>query len=241
MSRRIGVLGGTFDPIHNGHTDLAAAAQQALQLTEVYVVPANIPPHRPQPVASSFHRFAMVALAIAGKNGWRACDLELQADRPSYTSTTLRAFHDLGYHGSELFFLTGADTFTEIETWKDYPHILDLAHFAVVSRPGCPAPELRRLLPTLTARMAQPPTPANVPADPVIFLIDRQTADVSSTAIRRRLASNQPIEGLVAPGVRQHIEQHGLYRQTEPDAHRIEEPPARVAGRVHGQSGQTES
>ncbi len=136
--RRIGILGGTFDPIHRGHVDLGRAAQSALGLTQVFVVPTHIPPHRPQPIASSYHRFAMVALTVAGRAGWQATDVELGHDAPSYTSLTLRRFHERGFAPLELFFLIGADAFIEIGSWKDYPDILDQAHFAVVSRPGCP-------------------------------------------------------------------------------------------------------
>ena len=76
--RRIGILGGTFDPIHRGHTDLAQAAADALAFTRLLIIPANIPPHRPQPYASSYHRFAMAALAVAGRPGWRLSDIELR-------------------------------------------------------------------------------------------------------------------------------------------------------------------
>src|SRR5262245_64525818 len=133
--RRIGLLGGTFDPIHRGHLDLATAAEAALHLMEVLVLPSNIPPHRPQPVASSHHRFAMAAMAIAGRRGWRALDVELQRAAPSYTADTLQRFHASGFAPSELVFITGADAFLEIATWHDYPAVLDRAHFAVVSRP----------------------------------------------------------------------------------------------------------
>src|SRR5438552_60204 len=115
--RRIGILGGTFDPIHRGHVDVAAAAEQALELTELAVIPANIPPHRPQPLASGYHRFAMAAMAIAGRPAWRVLDVELHDPRLSYSSTTLRRFHADGFAPCELFFITGADAFLEIATW----------------------------------------------------------------------------------------------------------------------------
>ena len=151
-ARRIGILGGTFDPIHCGHLDVAEAAQAALGLDRMFVMTANIPPHRPQPAASAYHRFAMVAIAVAGRSGWRAADLELRSDAPSYTSTTLARFHERGYPASELFFVIGADAFAEIGAWHDYPQILDATHFAVVSRPGFPVGELAR--PSARARLA---------------------------------------------------------------------------------------
>ena len=135
-NRRVGILGGMFDPIHNGHLDVLGAAQERLELSEVIVLPSNIPPHRPPPAVSSYHRFAMVALAIAGRPGWRALDLELREAAPSYTSDTLRRFHAQGFGVAEIFFITGADAFLDIATWKDYPALLDLAHFAVISRRG---------------------------------------------------------------------------------------------------------
>src|SRR6202140_3152410 len=119
-NRRVGILGGTFDPVHCGHLDAGAAAQDALCLGKVLVLPSNIPPHRPQPLASSYHRFAMVALAIAGRPGWRALDLELGDAARSYTTDTLQRFHDQAYSAAELFFIAGADAFVEIATWKNY-------------------------------------------------------------------------------------------------------------------------
>src|SRR5262245_45751861 len=141
---RIGILGGTFDPIHLGHLDVGAAAQRALGLTEMLVVPSSVPPHRSPAVASGYHRFAMVALAIAGRPGWRALDVELQQAGPSYTATTLRQLHDEGYRASSLFFITGADAFVDIAAWRDYPSFFDLANFVVVSRPGLPVREFPR-------------------------------------------------------------------------------------------------
>jgi nicotinate-nucleotide adenylyltransferase len=230
-TRRLGILGGTFDPIHCGHLDLGQAAQSALALTEVVVLAAHIPPHRPQPQASGYHRFAMVALAIAGREGWRASDLELAVGSPSFTTGTLQRFHDSGFAPTELFFITGADAFAEIESWKDYPAILDRAHFAVVSRPGLAAGEMAARLPALASRMAVPADVAER-GTPCIFLIDARTADVSATAIRRRLAAGKSLVGLVPSAVRQHIEQHALYSSPLSGA---DTPRASAADRLHGQ------
>jgi len=234
MSRRIGILGGSFDPIHNGHLDVGEAAEQALALTQVRVIPSHIPPHRQEPMASGFHRFAMAALAVVGRPGWRVADVELRVGAPSYTSATLQRFRELGHAPSDLFFVIGADAFSDIESWRDYPDILDAAHFAVVSRPGWPVNELPARLPRLASRMVHPPLDAAA-AGTLIFLIDAPTADVSSTAIRQRLAEGQPIAGLVPRGVQQHIEQHGLYTSTAPGRRPSDAAPAQQAGRLHGQ------
>jgi len=176
MSHRIGILGGSFDPVHNGHVDLGTVAQQALDLTRMFVIPSHTPPHRPQPIASSFHRFAMAAMSVAGRPGWRAVDLELRFGVLSYTSSTLQRFRERGYAPSDLFFVIGADAFSDIEGWRDYPNILDAAHFAVVSRPGFPVSELSLRLPQLTSRMVRPPVDHGAAMEPLIILIDAPTA-----------------------------------------------------------------
>ena len=234
--RRIGILGGSFDPIHNGHLDMGCAAETALGLTRMIVIPLNVAPHRPQPLASAYHRFAMVALSVAGRSGWRASDIELRHSTPSYTTTTLNRFHERGYAATELFFIIGADAFAEIASWKDYPRILDQAHFAVVSRPGCPVTRLAARLPALAPRMVQPWIDDGAQTNPVIILIDAPTADVSSTAIRQRRADGLPIADLVAESVQQHIEQHGLYTSMIPGRRASDEWPSPAAGRLHGQS-----
>lgn len=233
--RRIGILGGTFDPIHRGHTDVAEAACRWIDPMRLVLIPANIPPHRPQPEASAFHRFAMAALVVSSHPGWSVSDLELRIDTPSYTSTTLQRFHGRGYNASELFFLIGADAFADIASWKDYPLILDGAHFVVVSRPGSPAGELPQRLPSLTPRMVRPPLDAITEATPSIILIDADTADVSSTAIRRCRAEGRPIAGMVDRSVQQHIEQHGLYTSEVPGRRGYDGEAGLPAGRLHGQ------
>jgi len=234
MTRRIGILGGTFDPIHCGHLDVGSSAQEALKLSRIFVITSNIPPHRPQPFASAYHRFAMVSFAVSTLPGWRAADLELRSDTPSFTSGTLAKFHERGYSASELFFIIGADAFADIGAWRDYPAILDAAHFAVVSRPGFPVEQLPHRLPRLASRMAHPPLDSLSQIEPMILLIDAPTADVSSTAIRNRVAARDSIDGLVPPGVQQHIEQHGLYTSMTPGRRSADVARAPAAGRLHG-------
>jgi nicotinate-nucleotide adenylyltransferase len=222
---RIGILGGTFDPVHAGHVDTALAAQRALALDRVLVMPSGTPPHRPsQPSASRFHRFAMTALAVNGLVGLVASDLEIGSTAPSYTFDTLVRLHQSGLAASQIFFITGADAFAEIDTWSRYPQVLEMAHFVVVSRPGHAASALASKLPALAARMrsvtVQPHPRAQ--AAPVqvlevlrqsleVLLVDAPTRDVSSTEIRQRLESGQSISGLVPPAVETYILQHGLY------------------------------
>jgi nicotinate-nucleotide adenylyltransferase len=239
--RRLGVLGGTFDPIHVGHLQLGAAVERAVGLSAITVVPARIPPHRPQPLASGFHRFAMAAMAVAGRPGWRVCDLELLQPTRSYTSVTLERLHAEGYAAAELFFITGADAFTEISTWRDYPGLLDMAHFTVVSRPGHAVADLPARMPRLAGRMVGPGNRSieRAAGNPFtgrtrIFLIHAVTADVSSTDIRQRAAAGESIAGLVHPSVLTHIEQHRLYSPTD-QKHRHGRASRSLADKLHGQ------
>lgn len=206
---RTGILGGTFDPIHLGHLDVAGAAFHALRLDIVHLMPARQPPHRGAPRASAAHRFAMAALAAQDRPGLIVSDFEMAVDGPSYTSGTLDRLEARGLKTAELFLITGADAFRDITTWKDYPVLLDRAHFVVVSRPGCPAPGLRRLLPDLSGRMCE--TPCEIPSRPGIFLVDAPTAPVSSTDVRDRLNRGESIDGLVPLAVKSYIEKQNLY------------------------------
>jgi nicotinate-nucleotide adenylyltransferase len=209
---RIGILGGTLDPIHCGHMAAAVAARDAFDLAEVLVLPSRIPPHRPvQPVASAFHRFAMSALAVSGVPRLVASDDELRLDGPSYTAETLDRLHARGQSAAQIFFITGADAFADIATWKRFPEVLDLANFVVVSRPVHRLDALPAQLPALASRMRRADGAAPAGADPVIFLLQAPTPEVSSTLVRDRLRRAEPIAGLVPPLVEAHILQHRLY------------------------------
>jgi nicotinate-nucleotide adenylyltransferase len=205
----VGLFGGTFDPIHNGHLDVARAARGALGLSEVWVVPARLPPHRSLPVASAVHRFAMAALAIVDDDGLVLSDLEMDTDGPSYTTHTLDRLTERGVDTRVLCLITGADAFLDIRSWKDYPQLLNRCHFAVVSRPGTSALTLPSALPDLAGRM-EPATPV-LPPRPRILLVDAPTAPVSSTDVRRARAAGQSLAGLVPPAVAAYIDRHALY------------------------------
>ena len=217
---RIGILGGTFDPIHLGHIESARAAQRALTLDRVVIIPSRVPPHRPQqPVASPFHRFAMAALAVNGEPRLSVSDTELAAPGPSYTADTLTRLHGQGLTASQIFFITGSDAFAEIETWARFPEVLDLAHFVVIARPGYELEMLRGRLPQLADRMSVAGAMSGTDGGAGIFLVPARTPDVSSTEIRRRIAAGESLNGFVPSPVEWHIVEHQLYR----------------AGRLHGQ------
>ncbi len=216
-SGRTGVLGGTFDPIHEGHLAAAEAARTALALDQVLFVPSHRPPHRAaEPRASVFHRFAMVSLALAPHPGFVASDVELERAGPSYTADTLRRLHEVGYEALQLFFILGTDAFAEIAAWRDYPGVLDLSHFVVVARPGQALGTASERVSSLVARMR--PLVDGAPdgaAGPecAVFLLNAATPRVSSTEIRERVARGASLAGLVAPDVERHITRHRLYRR----------------------------
>jgi nicotinate-nucleotide adenylyltransferase len=208
---RLGVLGGTFDPIHVGHLDAAAAAREALALDELLFVPSHVPPHRSaDPRATMFHRFAMVALATDGLAATRASDLELRRTGASYTYETLAALHAEGWAASQLFFILGTDAFAEIAQWREFDRVVDGTNLAVVGRTGT----------SLEAALARTPLRARVrpldqasepSATTAVYLVEAATRDVSSTHIRAELAAGRSIANLVPAAVERHIIRHGLY------------------------------
>ena len=211
--RRLGVLGGTFDPIHVGHLDAADAARTALALDEILFVPAHDPPHRAlDPHASPFHRFALAALAIEGRDGFRVSDMELRRTGASFTATTLDELQRDGWSPLQIFFIIGADAFADIATWYAYPAVLDACHFAVVARQGVTLDGALAHAPAVAARV-RPLTQALADMGRTgVFPIDASTSAVSSSEIRARLAEEQSIRGMVPPAVERHIYTHELYR-----------------------------
>jgi nicotinate-nucleotide adenylyltransferase len=211
-SRRLGILGGTFDPIHSGHLDTADAARRALRLDEVVLIPSSDPPHRAaDPLASGFHRFALIALAIEGHDELRVSDMELTRTGPSYTADTLRAVAREGWQPSQIFFILGSDAFAEIATWREFPAVLDRAHFVVIARPGTTLEAAAARTPALRERLRRAGEETPSASGTSIFLVEARTRDVSSSTIRARLGAGQPIDDLVPAAVARHIAAHHLY------------------------------
>ncbi len=198
MGGVIGVLGGAFDPPHNGHLALAETAREQLRLTTVLFVPTGSPPHKPdRPLTPDLHREAMVALAIAGRQGFLLSRADLDRPGPHYTADLL-ALLQRAWPGSELYFLMGGDSLAQFLSWRDPQRILALARLAVLRRPGWQADleELQRALPAMRERLVW---------------LEGPTLDLSASEIRRRVREGEPITGLVPPAVADYIYRHGLY------------------------------
>jgi nicotinate-nucleotide adenylyltransferase len=211
-SARIGILGGTFDPIHLGHLDAADAARTALRLDDVCLLPSHDPPHRSaSPMASAFHRFALAALAVQDRPGYHVSDIELTRSGHSYTADSLRSLHAAGWKPLQIFFILGADAFAEIATWREFPAVLDSANFVVVARSGTGLEEAAVRTPALHSRLHRGGQVLPQDGKTRVILVEARTRDISSTMIRARRQARQPIDDLVPAAVARHIVIHHLY------------------------------
>jgi nicotinate-nucleotide adenylyltransferase len=211
--KRIGVLGGTFDPLHLGHLRAAEVAREALRLDKVLFVPASTPPHKAAPpVTDAEHRAAMLERALEGERFFEVSRVELDRGGRSYTIDTLEAL-EAAFPDARVFFVTGTDAFSEIRTWKSWQRLLEEHWFAVHERPGFPIEALRGVLP--------PETPARLLADeelepssePRVLYLRRPMLPVSSTSIRDSVRLNRSIRFLVPDAVAAYIAENRLYHQ----------------------------
>jgi nicotinate-nucleotide adenylyltransferase len=203
---RIAVLGGTFDPIHNGHLAAARSVSSTFNTDEVHFVPAYSAPHKQsQESVSAFHRFAMVALAASSFEGFRVSTIEVDALEKRYTVDTLQKMRSNDPQGNLLFIL-GTDMYLEFETWKDYRTLLGLAHLAVVHRPGF---SFREDL--AKYRVLQKGEKVTLPASPTVFYLPFVEQPVSSTAIRDACRRGSDASAWVPPAVWTYINKHKLY------------------------------
>lgn len=215
---RIGLFGGTFDPIHNGHLAVARAAQRRFRLDRVYFIPCGRPPHKDRPGLSPYlHRYAMVALACAGERGFLPSLLEagpdLRGRRRYYSIETVRRVRRLVGEGAKLYFLLGADAFLYLPEWKNFRGLIRLCDFVVASRPGFDLRRTRRVLPAeLIAGVGKRPTSNLRLARSAIYFLPGVRAEISATEIRRRASRGLPLGGQVPSLVEDYIEKTELYR-----------------------------
>lgn len=220
----IGVLGGTFDPIHHGHLRLAEEAADRLGLAAVSLIPAGQPPHRAAPRVAAEHRLAMVQAAIAGNPLLQVDAGEIAAAGPSYTVLTLERLR--ATHGplQPLVLLLGADAFLGLTTWHRWRELFDLAHIAVATRPSHVL-EIGQMATELAAefRRRQAHAAAALVTAPVGVIIPFGITplDISATAIRAGLAAGASVRYLLPDGVLEYIQRHNLYypEETAPNGH----------------------
>lgn len=196
---RVGILGGTFDPIHIGHLVMASYAIDALNLDEVLFMPAQTPPHKQREITDVEHRSEMCRLAVSLDARFEFSDLDLRGDSPSYTSELLELMHSQR-PDAELVFLIGTDSLASFPTWHQPEKILSLAYLGVAERPGSPVPDsVLDALPGLRERVIE---------------FDSPLIELSSTEIRDRRADGKSITYLLPQKVEDYILEHGLYRRS---------------------------
>ncbi|MDQ1334626.1 MAG: nicotinate-nucleotide adenylyltransferase [Thermodesulfobacteriota bacterium] len=213
---RIGILGGTFDPIHLGHLRSAEEVCQELDLEKVYLIPSASPPHKTSEAVTPFsHRLAMTRLAANISPCLEAVDLEGRRPGHSYSIETLREFHVIFGPDAEIFFVLGMDAFLEIRTWKECEHLFDYAHFIIISRPGFERVSLREAVSDLgmgIERETADPDLFTAPSGKTVRLVNTTLMDISSTRIRGMVRNNRSIRFLVPEDVAIYIAKNGLYR-----------------------------
>jgi nicotinate-nucleotide adenylyltransferase len=215
--RRIGVYGGTFDPIHNGHLDVARAVIGYFEMDELLIVPAHRPPHKTtQTISDAYHRYAMAALATEDDARLKVSTIELEAPSRPYTFETMQRLREAFGPEAQLFFVIGADSFEEINLWREPERILDNSHLIVITRPGhsldtshLPA----RFVAGLTDWRDGQKTEAAPQVAGRVYLSDLVNFNVSSTEIRRKVRDGEPIDGLAPARVIDYIRKYALYRQ----------------------------
>lgn len=214
---KLGILGGTFDPVHAGHLAMACSAMQAAGLDRVEMVPCATPPHKDRTdLTNAFHRFAMASLLIPAVPGLAVSPVELDRGGVSYTVETLLETCRRTPR-PELHLIVGGDSYAELPTWRSYEEILGLAAIIVIPREEEPEAAYRRRIPEPMSAILLPPGaawPARLEGRlPLAGIVAAAPVKVSSTEIRARVARGESIEGLVPEPVAAYIERQGLYAQ----------------------------
>lgn len=230
--RRVGILGGTFDPPHLGHLLLAETIREDFALEEVLFIPSNEPPHKERPdLTPATHRYAMVVAATLHNPAFSPSPVEVNRPGRSYSVDTLRVLREEYGDDVELYFVAGLDAFLEIRTWKSYEELLEQAHLIVVSRPSNSFDKVQEVLPeefhdrvvdvrrgdvAPQERGGAMPQGEEDPDGLGIYLSDAVYLDVSGTEIRKRAASGLSVRYRVTPEVERYLRAHDLYGADNP-------------------------
>jgi nicotinate-nucleotide adenylyltransferase len=212
---RIGVFGGTFDPIHLGHLRLAEEARESFDLRTVYFIPSANPPHKGSAsVSQAHHRLNMVEMAVADNPGFEVSDLECRRAAASYSVETLQNLHAEMGGQAELYFLVGLDAFQEIHTWHEYKRLFDLSHWVVFQRPGAGSMGKEALPEEIRDRFRRDPSVPcyEHPSGCRIYFYHFRNLDISGTEIRAKVGRGLSIRYLVPEAVGSYIHRNGLYK-----------------------------
>jgi len=212
---RLGILGGTFDPIHFGHLRIAEEVCEELQLAKVLLIPGALPPHKSRKFLTPFQdRLVMTRMAAQTSSVLEVLDLEGRRNGPSYSVETLREIHKLYEYSVELFFIIGMDAFLEINTWKEYKSLFHESNFVVIKRPGSSYKELGAFVLSLGIgfREGNNRSSFSIPSGNILIYKELTLMDISSTRIRDMAASGKSIRFLLPDSVREYIIEKGLYK-----------------------------
>jgi len=211
---RVGVLGGTFDPVHNGHLSMVGHVLDVFSFDSLLFIPAARPPHKGHIETTPFHdRLAMLELAIRADNRFLVSDLEAHRDGPSYSIDTLIDLKAILADKVQLFFIIGTDAFVELNTWKKYRGLTDHANLVVIDRPDYPLRKVEGVVNQLGNYSFDPDQVCWIAPEHKgkVYPLAVPPVDISSTDIREKIAGGQSFENLVPPSVFQYIIEHGLY------------------------------
>ncbi len=216
MREKIGIFGGTFDPVHSGHLHAAEEVMSRFRLSRILFIPSFIPPHKEiRGVASAEDRLRMVELAVLDRPGFVASGIEVEARATSYSINTLARIKEARPE-AVIFFILGVDAFLEIGTWREHARVIEENKFIVMARPGFRLESAKtvldgRLEPEMTESAGDAPVDEEILSRFRVFLTPIRALDISSTEIRRRLRRGESVEGLVPETVRAFISERKLY------------------------------
>jgi nicotinate-nucleotide adenylyltransferase len=213
------LLGGTFDPVHNGHLAVANHVMQALKLASIWFIPASQPPHKDghddgRKFSSFAHRRAMLERAISDYPAYVVSDIEAKRSAPSYSIDTIKILLQQRRPQADLYFIIGADAFLEINTWKQYKELPSLVSFVIISRPGYPPDKVGEVISSSFSNYTYNSTQQIWSAQQCkgLFILQHmEPVPISSTEIRKKVRRGEDIAGLVPEAVEAYIKKHNLY------------------------------